>query len=234
LPGCLRRNSLATLIFRLACIGGVNPTTKLTEPACAWLSRCSALRMVAEATNRNQQDMLKSKSPEQIVQLTERLLAQKTAKQTPKTKAKAVPVTLKVEHTSGRFPDAVKQVATIMVEVAKLCDVGVAHDANSASPGELYMIDRTTKSDYVTVYQSIAAGAKRRPLASWRIRTRDPGFRVQLPMLKEDPLLQSIVKADIVVWNDGAFKCCVNDVIPGQLRMDNIRAIMCHLAKAPR
>jgi len=45
------------------------------EPACAWRDRCMSLQKFAQDNNRLQEDLLKGKSPEQIIQLTTRLMA---------------------------------------------------------------------------------------------------------------------------------------------------------------
>lgn len=219
------------------CDGGMNVQTKRAEPPCSWRSRCTALQGLAVDQGRLQEDILRGKSPEQIVQLTTRLLERKqghdvTAPSHPAPKAQPA----KQEGTKAKPPaegPGLEQiVAEATKEVATACSTTMAADEMSAAAGELFIIDRTEHSDYISVYK--AQGPKLRPKAvcSFRLRRRIGGFRVQLPLPQDSPLLEGIVPGEIGQWKDGAFQIVVNDVIPGQRRMDHIKNVMAALVRS--
>jgi hypothetical protein len=196
-----------------------------------------ALQSFSHEQNRLQEDVLRGKSPEQIVQLTTKLLesgrggsgtSSKPAIQRKTQPSKQLDVQPKTVTGNPGLQDFV---TALVKEVAAACDTVLAVDEVSAVAGELLIMDRTTHSDYISVYK--AQGGEQRPKAicSFRLRRRIGGFRVQLPLPKDSPLLEGIVESDIVLWKDGAFQTVVNDVIPGGVRMDHIKVIMANLVQ---
>lgn len=226
------------------CDGGKNEFNKM-EPACSWRDRCMALQCFAETNNRLQEDLLKGKSPEQIIQLTTRLLtngsvplppqetkkpptkpAQKSgAKATsiPKQPAAAKGTAVTDPATSQAVYNAVCGVAN---EVATAAGLKTSADFTKhlAATGDLYLVDRTENSDYISLYQ--ARKPKPLALASFRIRAR-VGVLVQLPVPKTSPLLEPIVAADVREWKDGAFQSAVREVsMEGGARLEHIKHII--------
>lgn len=225
------------------CDGGKNEHNKM-EPACAWRDRCMALQSFAETNNRLQEDLLKGKSPEQIIQLTTRLLTNGGAgvqlPPVPKPKATTPAAGPKqavapkqpaaAKSTSSTDPAASKAVYEAVClaagEVATATGLKVSADytKNLAAPGDLYLVDRTANSDYISLYQ--ARKPKPLALASFRIRAR-VGVLVQLPIPKTSPLLEPIVAADVREWKDGAFQSAVREVsMEGGTRLEHIKHII--------
>lgn len=222
------------------CDGGKNEYNKM-EPACAWRDRCMALQKFAQDNNRLQEDLLKGKSPEQIIQLTTRLMANGSVplppvpKAEPADKKQAKPAaapkaTAGARSTPATDPVASKAVlsavATVASEVAAAAGLKVSADGTKhlAAAGDLFMVDRTENSDYISIYQ--ARKPKPLALASFRVRAR-VGVLVQLPIPKTSPLLEPIVEADVREWKDGAFQSAVREVsMEGGDRLEHIKHIL--------
>lgn len=222
------------------CDGGLNPATKKVEPVCAWRERCISIQEYAADNNKAAEDVLKSKSPEQIVQFTTRLLERKPGKRSAQLKVvHSIPKPAAVStvqpsgalangtHTTGIVMAAI---ITVVEEVAEAAGIKVSTDRtrNTALPGELFLVDRTANSDYISVY--VAHKPKAIALASFRLRPRT-GLLVQLPVMKESPLLSGIVADDVKVWKDGAFQSAVRDVQLSGNRLEHIKHIMLALVQ---
>lgn len=220
------------------CDGGKNTITQMMEPACAWRDRCMALQSFAQETDKQQEDLIRSKSPEQIIQLTTRLLERKGAiakplsgARPPSTSATPKPAasTSGTERQKAADPAATKVtldlVSRITSEVAEAADVKLSADMTrqGAGPGELFLVDRTSASDYISLY--LANRPRAIALASFRLRAR-VGMLVQLPILKDDELLKPIVADDVKVWSDGAFKTAVREVPLEGNRLEHIKHIL--------
>lgn len=224
------------------CDGGKNEHNKM-EPPCAWRDRCIGLQKFAQDNNRLQEDLLKGKSPEQIIQLTTRLLtnsgAQVVARHLPPSKpatpsaAKPAPAAKQpaaAKTASGIDPVVGKAVMEVVVsvanEVAAAAGLKVSADLTKhlAAVGDLYLVDRTENSDYISIYQ--LRKPKPLALASFRVRAR-VGVLVQLPIPKTSPLLEPILEADVREWKDGAFQSAVREVpMEGGDRLEHIKRII--------
>ena len=223
----------------VVCDGGKNEQNKL-EAACAYRDRCRALRSFCISNKRTQERILSGKSPEQIIQLTTRLLgnqgssviartpAAKPAKsQTSEPKQKPASAAAKAAPaTDPAQSQAVYQlVASVAREVASAAGLNVSADMTktAAAVGDLYLVDRTTNSDYISIYQY--GKPKSAAIASFRVRAR-VGILVQLPIPKTSPLLEPIVPEDVREWKDGAFLSAVKEVPPQGDRLEHIKRIM--------
>lgn len=225
------------------CDGGMNKLKKM-EPACGWRARCMALQTYADESGKNQEDLLKSKSPEQIVQMTQRLLDRKDKPNT-KPKPKSLPIIQKqtppsvqaaaTEEAQNAVPTsnhAVRQVVTtVATEVAEATGAKVSPDCTreAAAIGDLYLVDRTTSSDYISIYKM----AKPKPiaLASFRIRAK-VGMVVQLPLPKDSSLYKDLVDTDIKEWKDGAFKSAIKEVPLTGNRLEIVKHILVGIIQA--
>jgi len=228
----------------VVCDGGKNENNKLEGP-CSYRDRCIALQKFCIANSRPQEKLLSGKSPEQIIQLTTRLLSNqgssviartpavpkaKSQSAEPKQKtataaAKATPVT---DPAQGQ---AVYQlVASVAREVASAAGLNVSADMGktAAAVGDLYLVDRTENSDYISVYQN--RKPKSIAIASFRVRAR-VGILVQLPIPKTSPLLEPIVADDVREWKDGAFLSAVKEVPTEGDRLEHIKHIMVGIIK---
>jgi len=117
-------------------------------------------------------------------------------------------------------------VCSVAGEVAEAAGLKVSADQTKqcAAMGDLYLVDRTANSDYISLYQ--ARKPKPLALASFRIRAR-VGVLVQLPIPKTSPLLEPIVAADVREWKDGAFQSAVREVsMEGGDRLEHIKHIL--------
>lgn len=224
------------------CDGGIHPQTKQAEPECYWVKQCQALQSFSLNQKREPEEVLRGKSPEAIIQMLTRMLEHKPSGQAHvAAMANASAARGNKPHTeypNTSLPDFVKELAR---EVAEACGVCL-HLTNSvaqldrivedvaAKAGDLLVVDRSTNSDYVSVYKARDGRPRAKAICSFRLRRRIGGFRVQLPLPKDSQLLEPIVSADVGLWKDGAFQTVVNDVIPGQRRMDHIKNIMVELA----
>jgi hypothetical protein len=221
------------------CDGGKNEGGRM-EPPCAWRERCMALQTFCQNNNRLAENMLKGKPPEMIVQMTTRLLAQ--ANGIPSThKPKAAAPAAKPAVVSApkapavaratKAPDPAQTkamydfVASVTHEVASAADLQVSADLakSGAAENNLYLVDRTSNSDYISVY--IASKPKPRAIASFRVRAR-VGFLVQFPIPNTSALLSPIVPSDVRQWKDGAFQSAVADVPMTGDRLEHIKSIM--------
>lgn len=246
------------------CDGGRNASNKM-EPPCAWRDRCMAVQFWCVDNNQLQETVLKGKSPEQIVQLTTRLLerahppGRSSPRTTPKTAQAHEPVPAEerpaeaveesAESAESAAPVQSSQpvvprgkariepeqtqavldlVASVMTDVAAATGINVSADWTkaAASLGDIYLVDRTANSDYVSIYRK----AKPKPLAlaSFRIRTRI-GYLVQLPLPTTSPLLSGIVQSDVRKWNDGSFQSVVYGVQTEGDRLDHVKSIIASL-----
>lgn len=229
------------------CDGGVDSGTKKIEPACAWRNRCIAFQDYCGIQNRHQEDVLKSKSPEQIIQLTTRLLEKRGGKVSAPPNGASKAKSVKSSQKSSDVVSAVAPAAetgqvgadtsmlqlltSVISDIAAEAGLKAAPDCSkaTATPGDLYMVDRTEHSDYISLYQD----ARPRPiaLASFRIRPRMGGFVVQLPIPVGHKLLEPIVSEDVKAWKDGAFQSGVSHVPTSGLRLDHIKHIIAELLK---
>lgn len=211
------------------CDGGKEPNSNRMEPACAWRDRCIALQTHAQVSNRLQEDLIKSKSPEQIIQLTTRLMERSGAQPASPVKPKTQPKQKLPESNATQTPENASGVhaivASVASEVAAATGLKVSPDLSkgAAGPTDLFLVDRTERSDYISIYQ--ARKPKPIALASFRIRSR-VGLLVQLPIPKSSPLLKPIVEADIKEWRDGAFQTAVREVGLTGSRIEHIKHII--------
>lgn len=226
----------------IVCDGGLDPTSRKMEPPCGWKGRCMALQAFAQDQGRLQEDLLRSKSPEQIVQLTTRLLQRQPGSTKPparnatdKTKqkhAEAQPAGSLATGTPAASSNniTVTVVTALAKEVAQAAGIEMSadHTRQAAAIGELYLVDRTANSDYVSLYQ--AHKPKPIALASFRLRSR-VGMLVQLPIPKASPLLADIVQDDVKEWKDGAFQSAVKEVPLSGNRLDHIKNIILAILK---
>lgn len=215
------------------CDGGTNPETKQPEPACAWRDQCMALQRHAAETDKKQTEILKGKSPEQIIQLSTKLLERyKPVLPTPTPGDSAAPKPAKPRKPKAKADDTGLKAFVLDTcrEVARRCCVGYADHQQLAVANELFIIDRSASTDYISLYQAVPK-ARPRAICSFRLRKRIQGTHVQLPLDKGDQLLSGFVPEDVVAWSDGAFKCMVKDVIPGQKRAEYITDILTRIVK---
>lgn len=215
------------------CDGGVNAKTGLAEPACEWRSRCIALQSFCLEQGKSAEDVIKRKSPEQIVQITEKLLQRKlpsvnTIKSAPLPSytSNGTPVMYNVTQIHAQIVSSLaSSVRKIAARIAKECSVALAESRELARDGDLFVIDRTKNTDYVSVYLASSVG-RPIPLASWRLRVRKRCFRVQFPLNPDDPLFAGITTGDVTPWRDGPFRAVVNDVSPDTLRCEHVVRII--------
>lgn len=225
------------------CDGGVNPTSKKMEPACAWRDRCMALQEFAVDQSRYQEDLLRGKSPEQIVQLTTRLLQRSktiTSSQPKKPAHKQLasekqpPVVLAPQaQSSGANKIALSTIEELAKELASEAGIQISADGTrvTAKLGELFLVDRTTNSDYISLY--MAARPKPIALASFRLRSRT-GLLVQLPIPKDSRMFNGIDQADVKSWSDGAFLSAVREVPLKGERIGHVKKIILSILQQPR
>lgn len=219
----------------VTCDGGKNEADRM-EPACAWRERCIALQAFCQNNNRLQENVLRGKPPEQIVQMTTRLIANAggipSTKPTPKpAQSKTVATTQTAVPKMAKASDPTQNkamfdfVAGVTQEVASAAGLNVSADLgkSGAAVGDLYLVDRTANSDYISIYKNDEP--KPRAIASVRIRAR-VGLLVQLPIPNTSQLLEPIVPADVRVWIDGAFKSAVREVPQSGDRLEHIKHIM--------
>jgi hypothetical protein len=239
IPPCLGFHSP-----EVTCDGGKNDIGMM-EPACSWRDRCRALQKFSIDNDRMQEVLLKGKSPEQIIQMTTRLLAnsgslatparaEPKAKKEPKTPAEAKQATAGARGTQATDPDQAQGVyavvASVAREVASAAGLNVSADMSktAAAQGDLFLVDRTANSDYISIYQ--AHKPKPIALASFRVRAR-VGVLVQLPIPKSSPLLEPIVEADVREWKDGAFLSAIREVPTDGPRLERIKHIIVAIIK---
>ena len=179
------------------------------------------------------------------MQMTTRLLATATGipsdrPQAKKAEAKPViqaPAPNKprpARPAKGADPDQTKAmydfVATVTQEVASAAGLKISADLGkvAAEDGDLYLVDRTSNSDYISIYQQ--SKPKPRAIASFRLRAR-VGFLVQFPIPNTSPMLSPIVPSDVRAWKDGAFQSAVSDVPSVGDRLEHIKNIMVAIIK---
>lgn len=204
------------------CDGGTDPESGRIEEACAWRDRCLALQAHAIERNVFQEDVLRGRSPDEIVVLTAELLRKKPE---PKT-IEDQPVRSITDRAS--LLAATREYIRSIAAQAGAC---IASDERAAKRDDLFILDRTGSSDYLSLHQ-VESTRKRKPIALFRLRPSVNAFHVHLPLKPTHPWLTSIARSDVMPWKLGVWHACVYRVEPGEHRADLIRDLIVKLIGA--
>lgn len=210
------------------CNGGMNLQTKKQEPVCGWRKQCVALQRHAANRGRYQEELLRGKSPEAILQLATRLLENEQANPTAEV-VRPKPQPKKRPKADPGKPPSLRDIAhDIVGDVAEATSRSIVSDRSSLLAGDLLIVDRTARSDYVSLYLAQSQGTPK-AICSLRLRVKSGGFRIQLPIPKDDPLLAKLGEQDCDTWLDGAFQSSIRDVTPGKPKMELTKQILVQL-----
>lgn len=198
------------------CDGGLNPDTNEIEPPCAQKSMCIALQEHAYTIGVNHEELLKGKSPEEIVRFTGGLVKKDTPSQpVPKRKL-------------GKGTPQERTILDLAEDLSRNMNVGLAESKESALDGEMFIVNRITASGYISLYIRRTKG-RSTALASYRFMSRSGKWKVQLPIPPDHELLGGIVESDIQKRASGCFLSLVKDVDRDSTRWTHVQRIIEHL-----
>lgn len=219
------------------CDGGYNPKGQMEAP-CAWRDRCMLIQGACARAGRLPEEMLRGLKPEEVVRLSAKLkqtepippdpasaraptaashtVASKDAPAAKKRHTpKPAPKTQPAQQGDFSKASAARSIYEALLARLQLMLPGrsVVHVQSEAKPGDIFVSDRTSNSDYIAVYIIPSGGRKINIFAA---RLRKGCIAVQLPV-PADHAMFSNLKAGVETWLDGKWVSVlrpVPDVVP--------------------
>jgi hypothetical protein len=180
------------------CDGGPSPEG-LGGP-CTYRQFCIALQEAARRENQKPFDTIRGMTDEEKVELAARLVQKRRKK--------------RVTPPNEEAMAAVGAISKLLME--RLYPRSLKFSKDRAAPGDVFTVEKTGRSGYITIYCRAHEG-RSIPILSMRIR-KQGGVDLQLPLPADHPLLEP-VREFVVPWRDRSFLSAIKRV-PGNVTVE--------------